>query len=179
MLQGSATKLWQITTKRYGQKHGEQHVVRARVFPGFSLKVPACCSLLPTLPFAVCYLWRQRRRNSSIGRYPEKKRGERKHFYMLARTQQCVWWMAVELPSWAPPAAPSHFPRFQSVCWFARVNRGTGDNEPEKRRNELLKWQFKWLSTWSADTGDRRGEGSCCLPDARIKAQRQTHSHPK
>jgi len=23
------------------------------------------------------------------------------------------------------------------------------------------------------------GEGSCCLPDARIKAQRQTHSHPK
>lgn len=75
---------------------------------------------------------------------------------MLARTQQCVWWMAVELPKQLLqlllqlllPLRLDFIPFVDLHVWTEKQ-----ETTNPKQRNELLKWQFKWLSTWSADRG--------------------------
>lgn len=78
---------------------------------------------------------------------------------MLARTQQCVWWMAVELPKqllqFLQLLLQLRLPLRLDFIPFVDLHVWTEKQETTnpKQRNELLKWQFKWLSTWSADRG--------------------------
>lgn len=109
-----------------------------------ALKVPACCSTF-SLSFFSLSLKAVKDFNRKIP-CPKKKA----EFFVFAAWlgQQCVWWMAVELPE-----LQLLLLRFVDLHVWTEEPRERRANEPrneeQEPRNELLKWQFKWLSSWS------------------------------